>query len=283
MGMTKHEIDRKLDEIVDFAGIARYIDTPVKRFSSGMSVRLGFAIAAFLEPEILVVDEVLAVGDAEFQKKAIGKMQDVSSTGGRTVLFVSHNMAAVKSLCKKGIVLKNGQIDYIGTADECIDRYLIDNTTIVGDKMVDRVNQKAHFITVNSIKIDGNDSTNIILPSNKNTLEINIEGESQQAFTGNIKLYFRNSSGVPLAALAESTYKGDLMKFSAGTFKIQKEILLPKYMNHGTILLDLLLYNKDIHYFHADHLANLEVVGSCDLLGQPLNVAYEGLFGLETL
>ena len=283
MGMTRHEITRKLDEIVDFAGIERYLDTPVKRFSSGMTVRLGFAVAAFLEPEILVVDEVLAVGDAEFQKKAIGKMQDVSSTGGRTVLFVSHNMAAVKSLCKKGIVLKNGQIDYIGTADECIDRYLIDNTTIVGDKMVDRVNQKAHFITVNSIKIDGNDSTNIILPSNKNTLEINIEGESQQAFIGNIKLYFRNSSGVPLAALAESTYKGDLMKFSAGTFKIQKEILLPKYMNHGTILLDLLLYNKDIHYFHADHLANLEVVGSCDSLGQPLNVAYEGLFGLESL
>ena len=92
MGMTRHEITRKLDEIVDFAGIERYLDTPVKRFSSGMTVRLGFAVAAFLEPEILVVDEVLAVGDAEFQKKAIGKMKDVSSQGGRTVLFVSHNM-----------------------------------------------------------------------------------------------------------------------------------------------------------------------------------------------
>ena len=94
MGMTKTEIDRKLDEIVDFAGVEKYLDTPVKRYSSGMMVRLGFAIAAHLEPEILVVDEVLAVGDAEFQKKAIGKMQDVSKGEGRTVLFVSHNMAA---------------------------------------------------------------------------------------------------------------------------------------------------------------------------------------------
>ena len=124
MGMGKHEIDRKLDEIVDFAGIERYIDTPVKRFSSGMTVRLGFAVAAFLEPEILVVDEVLAVGDAEFQKKAIGKMQEVSSGGGRTVLFVSHNMNAVKNLCKTGIVLKNGMIDYTGTAEECVEYYM---------------------------------------------------------------------------------------------------------------------------------------------------------------
>jgi lipopolysaccharide transport system ATP-binding protein len=95
LGMTKKEVDRKLDEIVDFAGVARYLDTPAKRYSSGMMVRLGFAVAAHLEPEILIVDEVLAVGDAEFQKKAIGKMQEVSHEGGRTVLFVSHNMASV--------------------------------------------------------------------------------------------------------------------------------------------------------------------------------------------
>ena len=108
MGMRRHEITSKLDEIVDFAGIEKYIDTPTKRFSAGMTVRLGFAIAAFLEPEILIVDEVLAVGDAEFQKKAIGKMQNVSMGEGRTVLFVSHNMASVKSLCSSGIVLNNG-------------------------------------------------------------------------------------------------------------------------------------------------------------------------------
>lgn len=133
MGMTRHEISRKLDEIVDFAGIERYVDTPVKRYSSGMTVRLGFAVAAFLEPEILVVDEVLAVGDAEFQKKAIGKMQDVSKGEGRTVLFVSHNMAAVRNLCTRGVVLKNGMIDYTGTTDDAISYYLSQNSFNLSD------------------------------------------------------------------------------------------------------------------------------------------------------
>ena len=128
MGMTKHEIDRKIDEIIDFAGIERYIDTPVKRYSSGMTVRLGFSVAAHLEPDILVVDEVLAVGDAEFQKKAIGKMKDVSQGGGRTVLFVSHNMGAVRRLCKNGVVLKNGMVDFTGDANSCIDHYLIEQS-----------------------------------------------------------------------------------------------------------------------------------------------------------
>ena len=124
MGMTKAEITRKLDEIVDFSGCERYIDTPVKRYSSGMTVRLGFAIAAHLEPEILVVDEVLAVGDAEFQKKAVGKMQDVSKGEGRTVLFVSHNMMAVKSLCKKAVMLENGTLKEIGKVDDIVAHYL---------------------------------------------------------------------------------------------------------------------------------------------------------------
>lgn len=123
MGMTRKEITSKLDEIVSFSGIEKYIDTPVKRYSSGMTVRLGFAVAAHLEPEILVVDEVLAVGDAEFQKKAIGKMKDVSLTGGRTVLFVSHNLNAVSNLCNKGIVLKDGMVAYTGTSSSAIDYY----------------------------------------------------------------------------------------------------------------------------------------------------------------
>lgn len=127
MGMTKREIDSKLDEIVEFSGCEMYIDTPCKRYSSGMQVRLGFAVAAFLEPEILVVDEVLAVGDAEFQKKAIGKMQDVAHGQGRTVLFVSHNMNSVRQLCNSGVVLADGQVVKIGTADECVDFYMDTN------------------------------------------------------------------------------------------------------------------------------------------------------------
>lgn len=114
LGMTRREITRKFDEIVDFAGVERYIDTPVKRYSSGMYVRLAFAVAAHLESEILIVDEVLAVGDAEFQKKCLGKMGDVTKGEGRTILFVSHNMTAVKELCNSGILMKNGQISYQG-------------------------------------------------------------------------------------------------------------------------------------------------------------------------
>ena len=124
MGMTKAEITRKFDEIVDLSGCERYIDTPVKRYSSGMKVRLGFSVAAHLELEILVVDEVLAVGDVEFQKKAIGKMQDVSKGRGRTVLFVSHNMTSVKNLCQTGLILNHGMIEYQGNIQSTIERYL---------------------------------------------------------------------------------------------------------------------------------------------------------------
>lgn len=150
MGMSKIEINRKLDEIIDFAGVERYIDTPVKRYSSGMMVRLGFAVAAHLEPEILVVDEVLAVGDAEFQKKAIGKMQDVSKGEGRTVLFVSHNMPSIRKLCNKSIVMKNGSIVYSGGVDDSIDFYL-------GDSYVE--SPKLFFENIN--KAPGNENIRI--------------------------------------------------------------------------------------------------------------------------
>jgi len=124
MGMTKREITRKLDEIVSFAGVERYLDTPVKRYSSGMTVRLGFSVAAHLDPEILVVDEVLAVGDAEFQKKAIGKMQDITTKGGRTVLFVSHNLQSISTLTQKSILLVDGQVDFFGSTNNTIRKYL---------------------------------------------------------------------------------------------------------------------------------------------------------------
>jgi len=127
LGMRKAEIKRKFDEIVDFSGVERYIDTPVKRYSSGMYVRLAFAVAAHLESEILIIDEVLAVGDAEFQKKCLGKIGSVSKGEGRTVLFVSHNMAAIKSLCKSGIVLSNGQLLFNGRALEAVSFYQSNN------------------------------------------------------------------------------------------------------------------------------------------------------------
>lgn len=146
LGMRKKEIQRKLEEIVDFAGIERYLDTPVKRYSSGMYVRLAFAVAAHLESEILIVDEVLAVGDSEFQKKCLGKMNKISKGEGRTVLFVSHNMSSIKNLCAKGIVLENGHITLKDNINNCIIRYLNTNKESY-------YNDKLHCEEINGIKL----------------------------------------------------------------------------------------------------------------------------------
>lgn len=198
LGMTKTEIDRKLDEIVDFAGVERYIDTPVKRYSSGMNVRLGFAVAAHLDPEILVVDEVLAVGDAEFQKKAIGKMQDVSKEGGRTVLFVSHNMNSISRLCKKGIVLHDGQVSFAGNVEDAIDNYinnylLDDNVNVIYVPNIDKqkekdiVLHKADFIDDEGNRIDN--TLDVRTPFN---LRLQIEFRKNIEYP-KITFHFKNS------------------------------------------------------------------------------------------
>ncbi|WP_111395001.1 ABC transporter ATP-binding protein [Algoriphagus aquaeductus] len=127
LGMTRREIDSKLDEIIDFSGIEKFIDTPVKFYSSGMKVRLGFSVAAHLDPEILIIDEVLAVGDFEFQKKCLGKMEEVSKNQGRTVLFVSHDLASVANLCKRVLLLEKGKITFDSTPSKTIDYYFNSN------------------------------------------------------------------------------------------------------------------------------------------------------------
>ena len=149
LGMRRHEITRKLDEIIAFSGVERYIDTPVKRYSSGMYVRLAFAVAAHLESEILIVDEVLAVGDAEFQKKCLGKMGDVSKNEGRTVLFVSHNMSAIQNLCGKAILLKNGGIQYQGNVNDVTALY--HNEDLASNKIEFSDNKYIKKISINQI------------------------------------------------------------------------------------------------------------------------------------
>jgi lipopolysaccharide transport system ATP-binding protein len=155
MGMTRAEIRAKIDDIIDFAGINKFIDTPIKRFSSGMQVRLGFAVAAFLEPEILIVDEVLAVGDAEFQKKAIGKMQDISKGGGRTVLFVSHNMDSILRLCEKCVLLENAQVTFYGNTNDVVNHYLENNCGTSCQKIFKLNNNKS--VIPLSIKVHDKD------------------------------------------------------------------------------------------------------------------------------
>jgi lipopolysaccharide transport system ATP-binding protein len=189
LGMNKTEISSKIDEIIEFSGCQMYIDTPVKRYSSGMRVRLGFAVAAFLEPDILVVDEVLAVGDAEFQKKAIGKMQDISNTNGRTVLFVSHNMAAVRSLCTRAIVLENGRIVF-GNKDvnECISFYLKNNNSKSTDKLIYRFDRSNSY-GISKVSLNSKNNKFDVTDDISLTVSYNIESGVNTI----VAIYFRDS------------------------------------------------------------------------------------------
>ena len=178
LGMTKNDISRKLDEIIDFSGCERYIDTPVKRYSSGMMVRLGFAVAAFLEPEILVVDEVLAVGDAEFQKKAIGKMQDVSKGEGRTVLFVSHNMGSVRNLCKSGILLEKGMVKYTGNISDVIAKYQLSTESLNSDGIIHKKGGDKVFLVKCSVFNSDNQKITEIMSGTDVRISLTINNQS---------------------------------------------------------------------------------------------------------
>ena len=174
LGMKKAEIDRKFDEIVAFSEIEQFLDTPVKHYSSGMYVRLAFAVAAHLEPEILIVDEVLAVGDAEFQKKCLGKMQEVASGNGRTVLFVSHNMGAVRRLCQSAVYLRNGRAVRIGTADEIVEEYLNSGATQAQDHELLHRPRLSHGYTpiLSAFRCQPTDGREHIVPGGSAVLEV---------------------------------------------------------------------------------------------------------------
>lgn len=198
LGMKKYEIDKKFDEIVDFSGCERYLDTPVKRYSSGMMVRLGFAVAAHLEPDILVVDEVLAVGDAEFQKKAIGKIQDVSKGDGRTVLFVSHNMSAVKNLCPTGLLLDSGMVSKTGPIDKIIDSYLFDDKPIQGYDLSNYTLFSGNGkLRVGHVEIHSLEEPNGTIVNNKKAMvSIEIINDNLVSGTLEVALVFRNKDHI---------------------------------------------------------------------------------------
>ena len=283
MGMNRQEITRKLDEIVDFAGVQMYVDTPVKRYSSGMSVRLGFAIAAHLEPEILVVDEVLAVGDAEFQKKAVGKMQDVSRGEGRTVLFVSHNMATVRNLCQRGVVLANGQKVFDGTSADAVDFYLTNSNKSEDTKIIDSVIVKQSYISVSEVSINGTTSSHSTLTSDQEYFDLNIVGHTDVPMKCDVKLILRNTSGVPVGLYMEGRYKDRIETFAAGDFLISRKIALPTYLAKGDLVVDLVLYQPQTRdYFVAEHCAVLSSMGKFDAYGRPIILNTEGLIGLES-
>lgn len=237
LGMTKVEISNKINDIIAFSGCERYIDTPVKRYSSGMSVRLAFAVAAFLEPDILIIDEVLAVGDAEFQKKAIGKMQDISKTGGRTVLFVSHNMAAVKSLCTRAIVLNNGEVTFNGGVNEAVAFYLNGNIDDTNYKAFNsKFDTDVFCLKSISVNSEGKSSKEILdeFQSIELVTDIDIKNNAENLhFTYVVK----NDSGISLFTISHINSN---LKLQKGINKIKCKF--PKgYLNIGTYYLDAYL------------------------------------------
>lgn len=284
MGMTKSEIKSKFDEIVDFAGVAKYVDTPVKRYSSGMMVRLGFAIAAHLEPEILVVDEVLAVGDAEFQKKAIGKMQDVSKDQGRTVLFVSHNMAAVRSLCTRGVMLKNGLVDFIGNIPDTLDHYLKNDEGNQADKIINNIKWKKDCLTIEKISINGTEKSSSTITSQQEHLDVHIEGQTTEDLTYDVMLIFRNKDGMPLASFANGHYYGDIQHMRKGKFIIDRHIQLPKILNKGVLKVDLLFHHPMVEFLlKAPSCCTLDCEGFQTEFGKSCDQEINGFLGLDNI
>jgi lipopolysaccharide transport system ATP-binding protein len=228
LGMTRAEIKRKFDEIAAFAEVEKYLDTPVKRYSSGMYVRLAFAVAAHLEPEILVVDEVLAVGDAQFQKKCLGKMGDISKEG-RTILFVSHNMLAVKTLCASGILLNNGTVQTQGEMSKVIEAYTATNK-LSSFSIIEQESNGfiVHSISASTNGMDGNFDI-------EDDLYITIEVSSSQVQeTININLFFNTPDGTLIFATCSSAEK-----FEKGKTKFQC-VIPAKTFNDNMYLIDLM-------------------------------------------
>jgi lipopolysaccharide transport system ATP-binding protein len=246
LGMTRGEIRREFDAIVEFAEVEQFLETPVKRYSSGMYVRLAFAVAAHLNPEILVVDEVLAVGDMAFQRKCLGKMTEIAETG-RTVLFVSHNMAAVSRLCTRGIMLTRGQVSFDGSTADCVAQYLRDGIA-EGETIESAIRILNKSFTIDSIEVNGSNSNLCQLEADGTELKIDIAGtlDRPMQFDLEARLYDRNET--PLAFFSPSHETGQAQKFSVGKFSLSRSIRLPR-MNRGTYLVTLLLARAGVECF----------------------------------
>jgi ABC-type polysaccharide/polyol phosphate transport system ATPase subunit len=246
LGMRKREIDRKLEEIIEFSGVERYIDTPVKRYSSGMYVRLAFAVAAHLESEILIVDEVLAVGDAEFQKKCLGKMGEVSKGEGRTVLFVSHNMAAVRSLCNRGIMLENGMIKHNDNVSDVIHLFNSSISNIENRVVFENILSKAvclKSISINEGKLDLESPKNRILE-----IELNIF-ENRDCFYS-VEFLLRDASNYPIAFIPLGFTTKKLVQSKANSIKkLTFEVKLP-FLAMGEYRVDCMLVDPNVKFYH---------------------------------
>lgn len=261
LGMRKKEIDRKFEEIVDFSGVERYIDTPVKRYSSGMYVRLAFAVAAHLESEILIVDEVLAVGDAEFQKKCLGKMGDVSKGEGRTILFVSHNLASIKALCNKGILLQNGLLVANDQISNVIHQYSSGNTNSIGFRYINKEIKKTKIHITQSEIILNNLKTNKFVNGEKFQINCQFSGQKQVYFSVEFLIKDKNLEPImfsPYSFLNKEKFKLKEDKNLSVTFQFDMPFLAS-----GNYFIDIMVVEPGIQFYqYIENALSFEIEGN---------------------
>jgi lipopolysaccharide transport system ATP-binding protein len=250
LGMKRREIEAKFDEIVDFSGVEKFLDTPLKHYSSGMQLRLAFSVAAFLEPEILVIDEVLAVGDAEFQKKCMGKMEDVSKSG-RTILFVSHNMGAIKNLCSKCILLQNGTMDFYGDVDSASNKYL--NPT-KGKAIVQKSSDRSLWIE--EFALNDNSTDPVLYYGDKMVLSITCKSKVQtKAYIGFV---ISSLDGVPILNANNRYQQNDLIFSSDRSTEITCDLGVVPFME-GRYTLSLYLGDESKDHHIVENILSFDV------------------------
>jgi lipopolysaccharide transport system ATP-binding protein len=247
LGMRKKEINRKFEEIVHFAGVERFIDTPVKRYSSGMYVRLAFSVAAHLESEILIVDEVLAVGDAEFQKKCLGKMGDISTAEGRTILFVSHHMASIKAFCKRALVLDQGELKEDTDVHTAVTRY--HELAFTNHQAIKRQIQIVNVnISINSIRINGLECSEIELnEDNAYSFQLEINGHAKLPTNIGVECRFYDDYATALAFFSPGHYQGKVNSYQ-GDFSLTHHISFPAELNETSLYMSLFLTDPGKEY-----------------------------------
>ena len=273
LGMRQSEIVRQFDEIVAFAEVEKFIDTPVKHYSSGMYLRLAFAVAAHLEPEILLVDEVLAVGDAQFQKKCLGKMEDVAEEG-RTVLFVSHNMAAIRTLCQRCILLNAGQVAYDGEISEGVVKYM-DSADERKGSILDHVTRCHPDVQLERITVNGSASDELHLSSDTQTLTIEVAGKLARPLRLNIEARFYDLYEIPLAFFSPGHEKGSTEIQPSGAFRLVRSITLPRIAS-GEYYLYLFLTEPSVEgWVEIPHAVRLTAEGATTATGLTLDY-YKG-------
>jgi lipopolysaccharide transport system ATP-binding protein len=255
LGMKKAEIDLRFEEIVEFSGVEKFLDTPLKFYSSGMQLRLAFAVAAHLEPEILIIDEVLAVGDSEFQKKCMKKMEDVTGQG-RTLLFVSHNLPSLKVICKNGILLSNGKLIRSGTINEVVDFYSTLHRS--EDRIIDSIHYWQPYLKVHKLLINGNGTNAVTLEGSE--LEISIEIEFMKRTPFELEIHLKKDDA--LIATYANFVQRDVTVFQPGNYQFEYKIKLPP-VRSGLYKIDIFFTEPFASWFAvSENAVSLDVINT---------------------